>query len=163
MTKNRHPAQIQLTIPTAWRFIASEDVTDCQCSDDWNILWLISSCRFSTLIKIRLIVDVRTGYVVQPKFREHQMPEWTSCRQCGAEILIDSSFCQHCGSSDEDSWQDDGDGDTDDDDFDYDDFLEREFGNDPTNTDTPTLYRIVAIVLLIGFILMLLNFGAGLF
>ncbi len=81
------------------------------------------------------------------------------CPHCGADIRANARFCRNCGSSDADGWregwQDDG---SDDDDFDYDAFVEENFSDRLTNPTTAPLWRLVAVVLLIIFVLGFLLF-----
>jgi hypothetical protein len=82
------------------------------------------------------------------------VPELTvPCPHCGAEIRSDAKFCRHCGSSDSDGWQDDDDYGTDMDDFDYDQFVEDNFSSSVTTTQTRPLWRLVAVLLLVLFLL----------
>lgn len=75
---------------------------------------------------------------------------WVSCPNCGGEIRADATFCRHCGSSESDAWGPDDDWSTDDD-FDYDEFVEQNYGESVTNTQTAPLWRLVAIILLVLF------------
>ncbi len=73
------------------------------------------------------------------------------CPHCGGEIHSGAKFCRHCGSSDSDGWRDDEDYDTDVDDFDYDQYVEENFPERVTNTQTRPVWRLVAVILLILF------------
>ncbi len=79
------------------------------------------------------------------------MADMAACPHCGAEIQADARFCRHCGSSDEDGWKDEAD--TDLDDFDYDQYVADNFPTTSTPTSIAPLWRIVAIVLLLMFLL----------
>jgi uncharacterized membrane protein YvbJ len=87
-------------------------------------------------------------------------PPIVPCPHCGAEIPADAKFCRHCGSSDSDGWRDEDPHDAHDDDFDYEEYVQREFPDTVANTQTPPLWRLVAVVLLIvlvgGYLLLLL-------
>jgi hypothetical protein len=78
------------------------------------------------------------------------------CAHCGGEIPADAIFCRHCGSSESDGWRDNEEGfaDSHDDDFDYDEFVENEFADDGvshalTNQKTKSIWRLVAVILLL--------------
>ena len=75
------------------------------------------------------------------------------CPHCGADIRSSARFCRHCGSSDSDGWQDRGDYDTETDDFDYEQFVDENFSESVTNTQTAPFWRFVAVVLLLLFAL----------
>lgn len=79
--------------------------------------------------------------------------EHVRCPHCGAAIGAKATFCRHCGGSDSDAWRDEGEIDTDIDDFDYEQFVDENFSERVTNTQTPTLWRFVAVMLLLLFAL----------
>ena len=81
------------------------------------------------------------------------MDHQTACPHCGELIDAAAKFCRHCGSSDEDGWRDDDDALLGDDDFDYDEFVRDNLSGQITNTQTAPLWRIVALVLLVLFVL----------
>lgn len=74
------------------------------------------------------------------------------CPHCGADISADAKFCRHCGSSDADGWRNDFPEGDDEDDFDYDAFVEQNFARGSTNTRVAPLWRLVAVLLLLGFV-----------
>ena len=84
------------------------------------------------------------------------MTEYVACPHCGAEIREDAHFCRHCGSSDADGWRDEVD--TDVDDFDYDQYVAENFPQNTLQTSTPWLWRAVAVILLLMFLLGFLCF-----
>ncbi len=75
------------------------------------------------------------------------------CPHCGGEIRSDAVFCRHCGSSDADGWKSADEDDPALDDFDYDEFVEENFSDRRTATQTPAIWRWVAIGLLVLFLL----------
>jgi endogenous inhibitor of DNA gyrase (YacG/DUF329 family) len=75
------------------------------------------------------------------------------CPHCGAEISANANFCRHCGSSDADGWRDDSAEADDEDDFDYDAFVEQNFSSGVTNTRVAPLWRFVALLLLLAFVI----------
>ena len=75
------------------------------------------------------------------------------CPQCGADIQADANHCRHCGSSDADGWRDDFPQGDDDDGFDYDAFVDQNFSSGLTNTRVAPLWRLVAVLLLLGFVI----------
>ena len=81
------------------------------------------------------------------------------CPHCGADIDSKASFCRHCGSSDADGWKDD-DGE---DDFDYEEFVEDNFSSRVTNTQTPVIWRVTALILLIILAYFIYRIGAEMF
>jgi len=76
------------------------------------------------------------------------------CPHCGGEISADATFCRHCGSSDTDGWSDESYDDADD--FDYDQFVEDNFSKSRTSTTLSPLWRSVAIMIVVGFVLSML-------
>ena len=74
--------------------------------------------------------------------------DYMGCPHCGALLSQGAKFCRECGSSDADGWRDDLD--TGDDEFDYEDYIEAEFSDSGVNHQTPTIWRWVAIGLLIA-------------
>ena len=80
------------------------------------------------------------------------------CPHCGEEIPANARFCRHCGSSDSDGWRDEEDYDTDVDDFNYDEYVQQNFPESVTNTETRPIWRLVAVVLLALFALSFLLF-----
>ena len=90
------------------------------------------------------------------------MPEQIPCPHCGADIDATANFCRHCGSSDADGWREDFDNDIDDD-FDYEQFVEENFPEHTTNTQTRTLWRFIALILLLAFAFFLYNIRTRLF
>lgn len=79
------------------------------------------------------------------------MSDSTACPHCGADIRSNARFCRHCGSSDSDGWRESDDYGNDEDDFDYEQFVEENFSEGVTNTQTRPLWRLVAVVLLLLF------------
>ena len=79
------------------------------------------------------------------------MTDTIACPHCGGEIRADAHYCRHCGSSDSDGWRDEFESDSDD--FDYDEFVADNFSPSSFQTSIPRLWRIVAIVLLLLFLL----------
>ena len=77
--------------------------------------------------------------------------DYMGCPHCGAIMSEEARFCRECGSSDADGWREDVD--TAYDDFDYDDYIAAEFSVSEVNRQTPTIWRWVAIGLLVSFIL----------
>jgi hypothetical protein len=84
------------------------------------------------------------------------MPEMTACPHCGGEITADAKFCRHCGSSESDGWRDEWE--TDVDDFDYEEYIADNFDSGPHRTSIAPLWRLVALVLLVLFLLGFLLF-----
>jgi uncharacterized membrane protein YvbJ len=83
--------------------------------------------------------------------------ETTNCPHCGAEIRADAHFCRHCGSSDSDGWR----GDTESeglDEFDYDEYLAENFPESTRVRESASIWRVVALVLLVAFAMGLLVF-----
>ncbi len=79
------------------------------------------------------------------------------CPHCGADILSDAISCRHCGSSDSDGWgkqwyDEEGEGEGDDD-FDYDSFVRDNFSGSSISTSTAPLWKYVAVLLLVVFVL----------
>ena len=79
------------------------------------------------------------------------------CPHCGADIRADAKSCRHCGSSDDDGWRDELDADDDNEDFDYDSFVEDNFSSGLTNKKTAPLWRFVAVLLLLSFVIWMLQ------
>jgi uncharacterized membrane protein YvbJ len=84
--------------------------------------------------------------------------QFVPCPHCGADIDAQAKFCRHCGSSDADGWKEDWE-DAGDEDFDYEAFVEENFTPRSTNTQTPVIWRVTALVLLIVFALFLYQMG----
>ena len=80
---------------------------------------------------------------------------WEACPHCGAEIDADATFCNQCGSSESDGWKDE-DVEVGIDEFDYDEFVADNFSDSNMNAQTHPLWRWVAVVLLLAFVLGLL-------
>ena len=89
--------------------------------------------------------------------------EFVPCPHCGADIDVTATFCRHCGSSDADGWKEDWDDDENDDEFDYEQFVQREFSPQVTNTATPVLWRITSVILLIVFAVFFYNLATRIF
>ena len=79
------------------------------------------------------------------------MPDMTACPHCGAEISLDAKFCRYCGSSESDGWRDETESEISD--FDYDEYIAENFPSNRQPTSISPLWRIVALVLLILFLL----------
>ena len=79
------------------------------------------------------------------------MTDTTACPHCGGEIRVNDHYCRHCGSSDSDGWRDDFE--SEDEDFDYEQYVADHFPSSNYQTSIPRLWRIVAIVLLLLFLL----------
>lgn len=76
------------------------------------------------------------------------------CPHCGALLPANARFCRHCGADDEVGWADDADeGYAADDDFDYDDFVRREFPDEPPPNSRNTFYVTVVVLLILAFTL----------
>lgn len=73
--------------------------------------------------------------------------DYRGCPHCGAVLDEQASFCRECGSSDADGWREDID--VGDDEFDYEEYIETEFSDSGVNRQTPTLWRWVAIGLIV--------------
>jgi uncharacterized membrane protein YvbJ len=84
------------------------------------------------------------------------MSDMTACPHCGAEIAADANFCRYCGSSESDGWRDESESDVDD--FDYEEYVADNFGTSPHRTSIAPLWRLVAFVLLVLFLLGFLFF-----
>jgi hypothetical protein len=86
------------------------------------------------------------------------------CPVCGEDVPPKSLACPECGSDHNTGWKEsadtyDGVDVTDRDDFDYDEFVEREFGENPSPKPAgiKAVWWVTAIVLLIAFLLTLLG------
>ncbi len=90
------------------------------------------------------------------------MQDQVPCPHCGADIAADAHFCRHCGSSDADGWKEDWENE-DEDDFDYQQFVQDNFSAQVTNTATPVIWRLTAVVLLVASAMILYKIAAGLF
>ena len=82
--------------------------------------------------------------------------QFVPCPHCGDDIKSDATFCRHCGSSDSDGWKEDDDYGPDDDDAEYEQFVRENFPDDGvsgayTNLETKSLWRLVAVILLLLF------------
>ena len=97
-----------------------------------------------------MIVDIPAGLSVRPT---PTAMSTVSCPHCGADISADAEFCRHCGSSDADGWRDDFPAGDEDDGFDYDAFVDENFSSGMTNTRIAPLWRLVAVLLLLGFVI----------
>ena len=83
---------------------------------------------------------------------DHYNDEYMGCPHCGAVLSDDASFCRECGSSDADGWSEEFD--VGDDEFDYDNYVADEFPESGMNRQTPTLWRWVAVALIVLFALL---------
>ena len=81
----------------------------------------------------------------------------TYCSHCGAAIPASARFCKHCGSSDADGWADSDESMLEDDDFDYDEFIENEFAPRRLSTRLHPVWKVAAVLVLLGFALALLQ------
>lgn len=92
--------------------------------------------------------------------RRHRRPTAPAfdCECCGARLPGGSTFCRHCGASEESGWGERGEVHEDlgtlDEDFDYEEFVEREFGS--TAGPNVSWRGIVVILILLGFLLAIL-------
>ena len=87
------------------------------------------------------------------------MPAPETCPNCGADVPRRAKACPECGSDERTGWSDVAHTqslDLPDDEFNYDEFVEREFGK-PKRSPMRLLWTVVAIVLVLGFLLLLLN------
>ncbi len=82
-----------------------------------------------------------------------------TCPNCGADVPRRARACPECGSDERTGWSDDAHTQSlnlPDDEFNYDEFAQREFGK-PKRSPVRLFWTVVAIVLLLGFFLLLLN------
>ncbi|MEM9588070.1 MAG: zinc ribbon domain-containing protein [Planctomycetota bacterium] len=84
------------------------------------------------------------------------MPDRFSCSHCGADLPAKATFCKHCGSSDQDGWQEEDESLAADDDFDYDSFIEDEFGTGAGSNSLSPRAKLVILILLAAFALSML-------
>jgi len=87
-----------------------------------------------------------------------------ACPNCGEQIKRNAAACPHCGSDERTGWSDatylDGIGLPDD--VDYDSIVDAEFGeNKGTHPKVPTLYVIVAAIILALFVIGILRGALG--
>jgi uncharacterized membrane protein YvbJ len=85
------------------------------------------------------------------------MPAPETCPNCGADVPRNAKACPECGSDEKTGWSDDAHTqslDLPDEEFNYNEFVEREFGR-PKRSPKRLLWAIVAIVLVLGFVLLL--------
>src|SRR5213592_3914748 len=78
------------------------------------------------------------------------------CPVCGEEVRRRALACPQCGADHNSGWREDADTydgvDLPDDDFNYDDFVTREFGSRAKPAGLKTIWWIVAIALIVGFV-----------
>ena len=82
------------------------------------------------------------------------------CPHCGAEVPRGAKVCPECGSDEETGWSEEarrGDLGLPDEQFDYDDFVKREFGNEPKPRGISRFWWIVAVVLILLFVFLFLK------
>lgn len=87
--------------------------------------------------------------------RKTNQDDYQGCVHCGAVLNAGADFCRECGSSDSDGWRDEVD--FGDDEFDYDEYVKEEFSASGLNRQTPTLWRWVAmgLIVLLGLVFLL--------
>ncbi len=87
------------------------------------------------------------------------MPAPETCPNCGADVPRNARACPECGSDENTGWSDGAHTQSlglPDDQFDYDEFVAREF-HKPKRSPKKLLWTIVAIGLVLGFVLLLVN------
>ena len=88
--------------------------------------------------------------------------DWFVCSHCGEVLSANATFCRHCGSSDQDGWQDEMESDFDEDEYELadDQYSYSSYRDAGQNSSAiPLPFKIAAFILLILFATMLVNFG----
>jgi uncharacterized membrane protein YvbJ len=85
------------------------------------------------------------------------MPAPDTCPNCGADVPRNARACPECGSDESTGWSEEAGTQSlglPDEEFNYEEYVEREFGR-PQRSPQKRLWAVVAVVLLIGFVLLL--------
>ena len=87
------------------------------------------------------------------------MPAPDTCPNCGADVPRNAKACPECGSDESTGWSEDAETQSlglPDQEFNYEEYVAREFGR-PQRSPKRLLWSIVAIVLIIGFVILLIR------
>jgi hypothetical protein len=85
------------------------------------------------------------------------MPAPDTCPNCGADVPRNAKACPECGSDESTGWSEDAQAqslDLPDDQFNYEEYVAREFGPS-RRSPRRLLWAVVAILLVIGFVVLL--------